>query len=329
MVGGHKAIIAVHNTTLGPSLGGLRFFPYQSHEEALTDVLRLSEGMTYKSALANLPLGGGKSVIIGDPKKNKSVKLLESMGEFVDSLNGLYITAKDVGIAVEDLDIISHKTKYVRGTSFHKCGDPSPVTAYGVYKGMKAAAKYRWGDPSLKGRKVVIQGLGHVGYNVAKFIAEEDAEIAATDLDQDELEKAKTEFGIKILHPDAWETEKADIFCPCAMGAIVNKQTIPLLVKSGVQIVAGGANNQLLNFRKDGQRLRDAHILYAPDFVINAGGIINVYCDLNDNYSHDEAIRRTGYIYEILLQIFKRADHENTPTAIIANDMAREKVKLK
>lgn len=326
---GHKAIIAVHNTKLGPSLGGLRFFPYQSEEEALTDVLRLAEGMTYKSALANLPLGGGKSVIIGDPKKIKSVALLESMGEFVDSLNGLYITAKDVGIEIEDLDVISHKTKYVRGTSFHKCGDPSPVTAYGVYKGMKAAAKYRWGDESLKGKKVVIQGLGHVGYSVAKLISDEGAEIAATDLSPDALQKAKTEFGIKALSTDAWENEKADIFCPCAMGAIVNKQSIPFLVKNGVQIVAGGANNQLLNFRKDGQRLRDAHILYAPDFVINAGGIINVYCDLNDNYSHKEAIRRTGDIYDILLQIFERADRENTPTAIIANDMAREKVRLK
>lgn len=330
LAGGIKSIIAVHNTKLGPALGGLRFYPYHSDEEALTDVLRLSEGMTYKSALANLPLGGGKSVIIGDPSKVKSKELLESMGEFVDSLGGLYITAKDVGIEVEDLDIIAQKTKYVRGTSNENSGgDPSPVTAYGVYKGMKAAAKHRWGSDSLSGRKVVIQGLGHVGYGVAKLISEEGAHIYATDLNQNILSKGREELGLTPLTPDGWQSAKAEIFCPCAMGAIVNKQTIPNLVRNGIEIIAGGANNQLLDFQKDGWRLREHNVLYAPDFVINAGGIINVACELDGHYNEAIAMEKTEHIYDVLLEIFARADRENTPTAIIATNMGREKVGLK
>lgn len=329
LAGGVKSIIAVHNTKLGPSLGGLRFFPYHSSEEALTDVLRLSEGMTYKSALANLALGGGKAVLIGDPAVIKSQKLLESMGEFINTLDGLYITAKDVGIEVKDLDVIGSKTEYVRGTSYHKCGDPSPVTAYGVFVGMKAAAKYRFKVDSLKGRKVVIQGLGHVGYSVAEFLAKEGAEIAATDLNQKNLAKAREELGVTPLETDEWQSTRADIFCPCAMGATINKQTIPCLVNNGIQIVAGGANNQLLNPRGDGQRLRDAHILYAPDFVINSGGIINVALELESEYTRAKAMEKTALVYDVLLKIFERADLENTPTAIIANEMAREKVGLK
>lgn len=328
--GGVKALIAVHNTRLGPALGGLRFYPYHSDEEALTDVLRLSEGMTYKSALANLPLGGGKSVIIGDPHAVKTRELLESFGDFINTLNGLYITAKDVGIEVEDLDVISTKTRWVQGTSAKTSGgDPSPVTAYGVYKGMKAAAKYRWGETSLKGRKVVIQGLGHVGYGVAKLLSEEGAVLSGTDLNPETLHKAREELHLTTLGPDGWQDTMAEIVCPCAMGATINKQTIPMLTKNRVEIIAGGANNQLLNFRKDGQRLRDVRILYAPDFVINAGGIINVACELNGHYNPSVAMEKTEHIYDILLEIFTRADRENRPTAIIANEMAREKVGLK
>ena len=330
LTGGLRSIIAVHNTKLGPALGGLRFFPYHSDEEALTDVLRLSEGMTYKSALANLPLGGGKAVIIGDPKKFKTRELLESFGDFINSLGGLYITAKDVGIEIEDLDVIATKTKFVQGTSAKTSGgDPSPVTAYGVYKGLQAAANHRWGSPSLKGRKVAIQGLGHVGYGVAKLLSEEGAEISATELNANILTKAREELHITPLAPDGWQATRAEIVCPCAMGATINKQTIPNLVKNKVEIIAGGANNQLLDIRKDGERLREVGILYAPDFVINAGGIINIACELNGHYNPAIAMEKTEHIYGILLEIFERASREDRPTSIIATEMAREKVGLK
>jgi leucine dehydrogenase len=327
---GVKSIIAVHNTKFGPALGGLRFFPYHSREDALTDVLRLSEGMSYKSALANLPLGGGKAVIIGDPKKVKTRALLEAMGEFVNALNGMYITAKDVGIEVEDLDIIATRTKFVRGLSTKDSGgDPSPVTAYGVYKGIKAAAMSRWGSDNLRGKKIIIQGMGHVGYGVAKMLHEEGTTLFVTDLDQKALDRAEKELNANVLRPDQWTEIKADIYCPCAMGATVNKQTIAKLKENGVQIIAGGANNQLLDVMKDGERLKDADITYAPDFVINAGGIINIACELQHSYDQQEALQKTNHIYDVLLEIFERAKKENRPTAIIATEMAREKLGLK
>lgn len=328
--GSVKSIIAVHNTKLGPALGGLRFYPYHSDEEALTDVLRLSEGMTYKSALANLPLGGGKAVIIGDPAKVKTRALLESFGDFVNSLGGRYITAKDVGIEIEDLDVIATKTRWVQGTSAKTSGgDPSPVTAYGVYKGLQAAAKFRWGNVSLRGRKIVIQGLGHVGYGVAKLLSEENAVISATELNQQTLSKARDELHITPLGPDGWQDTMAEIVCPCAMGATINKQTIPNLIRNKVEIIAGGANNQLLDIRKDGERLLKANILYAPDFVINAGGIINIACELDGHYNPAAAMEKTEHIYDILLEIFARAGREKRPTSIIATEIAREKVGLK
>lgn len=330
LAGGVTAIIAIHNTKLGPALGGLRFFPYNSKEEALTDVLRLAEGMSYKSALANNPLGGGKAVIIGDPKRVKTHALLESFGLFLNTLNGKYITAKDVGIEVEDLDVIATKTKFVRGLSSKDSGgDPSPVTAYGVYKGIKAAAKFRWGSDLLRGKKIIVQGMGHVGYGVAQFLHEEGATLFVTDLDKTALECAEKELNANILKPDQWTEIKADIFCPCAMGAIVNKQTITKLKENGIQIIAGGANNQLLDVVKDGERLKDANITYAPDFVINAGGIINIACELDHGYDHSEALCKTEHIYDVLLEIFERAAREHRPTAIIAYEMAREKIGLK
>ena len=330
LMNGVTSIIAVHNTKLGPALGGLRFFPYNSKEEALTDVLRLAEGMSYKSALANNPLGGGKAVIVGDPKKLKSRELLEAVGEFVNTLNGTYITAKDVGIEVEDLDIIAGKTKWVRGTSKHDSGgDPSPMTAYGVYQGIRAAAKFRWGSDNMRGKKIMVQGMGHVGYGVAKFLHEDGATLFVTDLDQKALQRAETELNANVLKPDQWTEIKADIFCPCAMGATVNKQSLAKLTENGIQIIAGGANNQLLDLMKDGERVKEAGILYAPDFVINAGGIINVACELDHGYDRNIALQRTAKIYDTLLQIFERAKSENRPTAMIAYEMAREKIGLK
>lgn len=326
---GVRSIIAIHTTNLGPALGGVRFYPYHSGEDALTDVLRLSEGMSYKAALANLPLGGGKAVIMGDPETIKSKDLFEKFGEFVESLNGLYITAKDVGIEIEDLDIIATKTKNAVGTSRKGSGgDPSPVTAYGVYKGMKAAAKFKWGDDSLAGKAVIVQGLGHVGRDVAKHLRKEDAKVYATDLHEGHLKKVSEELGLTPIGLDEWQNTSADIFCPCAMGAIVNKQTIPNLQRSGIQIIAGGANNQLLDVLKDSERLREAGITYAPDYVINAGGLINVYSEIGRDYDQKFALEKTDHIYDVLLEIFKRSEEQNQPTALISRHLAREKIGL-
>jgi len=330
LVPGVYSIIAIHSTTLGPALGGLRFYPYLSFEDALTDVLRLSEGMSYKAALANLPLGGGKSVIMGDPEKIKSKALFEAFGQFVESLQGQYITAKDVGVEISDLDIIAAQSKHVVGTSRKGSGgDPSPITAYGVYKGLKAAAKFKWKNDSLSNKKIIVQGLGHVGYAVAQYLRQEGALVFATDLHEEKTKKFAVELGFTALKPDEWHSTPADIFCPCAMGATVNKETIPRLKNHGVQIVAGGANNQLLDVSKDGQRLRDLGITYAPDYVINSGGLISVYAEIGRDYDLNFAMNKTEHIYDILLEIFARADKENRPTAIISREMAREKIGLK
>lgn len=326
---GVRSIIAIHNTNLGPALGGVRFYPYHSGEDALTDVLRLSEGMSYKAALANLPLGGGKAIIMGDPSQVKDKALLENFGTFVEELHGNYITAKDVGIEVEDLDIIATKTKNVVGTNSEGSGgDPSPVTAYGVYKGMKAAAKAKWGNDSLAGKKVIVQGLGHVGYGVAKWLRKEDAQVFASELNEKQLEILSKELGITPLGQEEWQFTEADIFCPCAMGAIVNKQTIPNLKNNGIQIIAGGANNQLLNALKDGERLREAGIVYAPDYVINAGGLINVFSEIGRDYDQAFALEKTEHIYDVLLEIFERAEQQKRPTNIISRELAREKIGI-
>lgn len=329
LVPGINSIIAVHNTKLGPALGGCRFYAYSSHEDALTDVLRLAEGMSYKSAMANLKLGGGKSVIIGNPKKVKTESLLEAFGEFVDSLQGKYITAKDVGIEVTDLDVIARKTKYAKGTSDKESvGDPSPLTAFGVYQGIRAAAQYRWKSPSLKGKRVIVQGLGHVGLETSKFLIEEGATILATEINPDVLKNAEQKYGIQPLDLEEWQSTKADIFCPCAMGAIVNKQSIGKMAQNGVQIIAGGANNQLLDIVKDSERLKQAGILYAPDYIINAGGVICIYCEIH-RVEETQAREMTANIYNVLLSIFERAEKENKTTAIVSLDMAREKLGLK
>lgn len=323
-----QAIIAVHNTKLGPALGGCRFYNYASADDALTDVLRLSEGMSYKSAMAGLPLGGGKSVIIGDPQKQKSKELLEAFGEFVESLEGKYITAKDVGVGVEDLDVIASKTSYCRGTSAKgSSGDPSPVTAYGVYQGMRAAAKHHWGSPSLKGKTVIVQGLGHVGLETAKHVIEDGATVYGCDINPQSTKIASENYGIKIIDINDWSKTEGDIFCPCAMGAILNETSINALKNNGIQIVAGGANNQLLNVNDDGHRLKDADITYAPDYIINAGGVINIAMEITGG-SPSDAIEHTAKIYEITLKILERAQKENKPTAQVSLEMAREKLGL-
>jgi leucine dehydrogenase len=325
------SIISVHNTALGPALGGCRLFPYASHEEALTDVLRLSEGMSYKSAMANLKLGGGKSIIIGDPGLIKSKELFQAFGKFVDSFGGNYITAKDVNISLEDLNVIAGETASVRGTSLKgSSGDPSPMTAFGVYQGMKASAKFLWGSDDLKGKKIVVQGLGSVGLDIVSRLVKDGAEVFACELSQKVLDKAVQDYGIHALELDGWMRQEADIFCPCAMGGVIDKKSITKLKENGIQIVAGAANNQLLDVVEDSKRLRKAGILFAPDYIINAGGVINVYCEGEDGgYEQDKALALTTQIFDTMIQIFERAKREDRGPALVSLDMAKEKIGLK
>lgn len=322
---GVVSIISVHNTKMGPALGGCRFFNYRNKDDALTDVLRLSEGMTYKSAMAGIPLGGGKSIIIGDPSAANKQEVLKGFAHFLNELQGKYITAKDVGVTVADLDFMAEHTEYVRGRSGEKSsGDPSPMTAYGVYQGIKSAAQFKWGSDNLKGKTVVVQGLGHVGYAVCEYLHKEGAILKGCDINADSVQRAKSNFGLQEIGLDDWATTPADIFSPCAMGAILNDDSISHLKEAGVQIVAGGANNQLLDVKKHGEQLKNLDILYAPDYIINAGGIINIACE----FTGENAKELTSRIYQTSQDIFTRAQKENLSPAIVSLKMAREKVGL-
>ncbi len=322
---GLKAIIAVHSNTLGPGLGGLRMWPFESEEEALKDVLRLSRGMTYKAAAAGLNLGGGKAVILGDPKTDKSEALFRAFGRFVDSLNGLYITAEDVGTDMEDMEIILTETRWVTGVSkaHGGSGDPSPVTAYGVLQGIKAAAKWKYGDPSMAGRSVAIQGLGSVGYFLAKYLKDEGAKLLGCDIDAEQIARAESELAVEIFPADQVADVECDVLAPCALGALMNQETIPRL---RCDIVAGAANNQLDNEATDGQALHERDILYAPDFVINAGGLINVYNELRGDYNQERALRMTRGIYLNLMRVFEISKIQGIPTHVAADRMAQERI---
>lgn len=322
---GLKAIIAVHSTVLGPGLGGVRMYPYKSFDEALTDVLRLSKGMTYKAAAAGLNLGGGKAVIIADSKKDKSEALLRCFGQYVDSLNGLYITAEDVGTDMEDMEVILTETRWVTGKSpaHGGSGDPSPVTAYGTLQGIKAAANWKWDDPSLEGRSVAIQGLGSVGHHLARYlIDDEGARVVGSDIDPEKVETAR-ELGVEIVPPEEITAADCEILAPCAMGATLNDDTIP---KLKCQIIAGAANNQLHHEERHGHALHERGILYAPDFVINAGGLINVYNELTGEYNQDRALRMTRTIYLNLTRVFEIAERDGVPTAEAADRVAEERI---
>ncbi len=322
---GLKAIIAIHSTALGPGLGGVRMWPFKSFAEALTDVLRLSRGMTYKAAAAGLNLGGGKAIIIGDPKKDKSEALFRCFGRFVESLGGLYITAEDVGTDMEDMELILTETRWVAGVSpaHGGSGDPSPVTAYGVLQGMKAAVKWQFGDPSLSGRAVAIQGLGSVGYHLAEYlIKEEGAKVFGADLDGERVDNARA-LGVEILPPAQILETACDILAPCALGAILNRESIP---KLHCNIVAGGANNQLHDEKRDGEALHARGVLYAPDFVINAGGLINVYNELTGGYRRERALRMTRGIYLSLMRVFEISRAQSVPTYVAADQMAEERI---
>lgn len=320
---GLEAIIAVHSTVLGPGLGGVRMWPYSSTEEAFVDVLRLSRGMTYKAAAAGLHLGGGKAVIIGDSKKDKSEALFRAFGRYVESLGGLYITAEDVGTDMEDMEVIHHETPWVTGVSpvLGGGGDPSPVTASGVLQGMKAAAQHKWGDDSLKGKSVAIQGLGSVGSYLAKYLKDEGAKTFGADIDPEVTAQAESELGVEIVPTSEILEVECDILAPCALGAILNDKTIPRL---RCQIVAGGANNQLADERH-GQDLHDRGILYAPDFVGNAGGLINVYNELV-GYNREVALRMARGIYANMLRVFEISRSQSIPTHRAADRLAEERI---
>jgi len=320
------SLIAIHNTNRGPALGGVRFYPYPDEMAALYDVTHLAETMTYKAALADLPLGGGKSVLVGDPKKVKTPELMKKFGLFVEELHGQYITAKDVGVTLADLDIVATQTKHVAGTTSGGSGDPSMMTAYGVYQGMKACADFFWKNSDLKGKKITIQGLGGVGWELARLLKEAGAIVMACDINPLIVEKGVRELGIEALLPTECFNVTADIFSPCAMGQVINARTISQLSAHGIKIIAGSTNNALSHEQADGWRLHRELFLYAPDFVINAGGLINVACELT-GYDATQARAKTEKIYSILLEIFKRSKKEDRPTSLIAHEMALEKVR--
>ena len=321
---GLRAIIAIHSTALGPALGGTRFYPYPTEQEALIDVLRLSKGMTYKAAAAGLDLGGGKAVIIGDHRRIKTEELLRAYGRFVETLGGRYITAEDVGTALEDMDTVRRESRWVTGCSktYGGSGDPSPVTAYGVLQGIKACAVEVFGDASLKGRTVFLQGVGKVGHALCGHLVEEGADVTIGDIDVDNLAKAVGDFGVKTAPLDTIHAQECDIFAPCALGGGINDDTISELK---CKIIAGAANNQLAR-EEHGEKLRDMGILYAPDFVINAGGLINVEDELR-GYDRERALQKVDGIFKALQLIFGLSRERNISTARAAMEYAEDRIR--
>ena len=321
---GLKAIIGIHNTVLGPALGGTRMWQYSTEWEALNDVLRLSRGMTFKSAITGLNLGGGKAVIIGDAKTQKTPELMLRFGEFVHSLNGKYITAEDVGMETSDMDLVRTVTPYVTGISEDKggAGNPSPITAYGVFMGMKAAAKYAFGSDHLEDRTVFVQGIGNVGEALVENLTNEGAKIFIADINQEQLERVRDKYGVNIYGGENLYTEEMDIYAPCALGATINDETVYQLK---AKVIAGAANNQLANENVHGAILRERGIVYAPDFLINAGGIINVYAEL-ENYGKKEIIRKTENIYNTTLEILQNAEENSITTHRAAFDIAQKRI---
>lgn len=320
---GLKAIIAIHDTTLGPALGGTRMWTYESEEAAFEDALRLAKGMTYKNAAAGLNLGGGKTVIIGDPKKDKNEAMFRAFGRFIQGLNGRYITAEDVGTTVEDMDLVYAETDYVTGVSpaFGSSGNPSPVTGYGVYVGMKAAAKEAFGTDSLEGKTVAVQGIGNVAYAMCQYLHEEGAKLIVTDINKASVQRAVDEFGAKAVDINEIYEVECDIYSPCALGATINDDTIP---KLKAKVIAGAANNQLLENRH-GDIIQNKGIVYAPDYVINSGGVINVADELL-GYNRDRAMKKVESIYNSIEKIMDISKRDNVPTYVAANRLAEERI---
>lgn len=321
---GLRAIIAIHNTTLGPALGGTRMWMYNSEQEAMRDVLRLSRGMTYKSAMAGLNLGGGKAVIIGNPHTDKTEALFRAFGRFVDGLGGRYITAEDVGMEVKNMEWIYAETKYVTGIpeTLGGSGDPSPVTAYGVYMGVKASAQKAYGSDSLEGKKIALQGAGHVASHFARYAAKEGAKLFISDIYSEKAQQLAAEVGGTVVEPDEIYGLDVDIFTPCALGGVVNDNTIN---EFKCAIIAGAANNILDDEEVHGLMLKDRGIIYAPDYVINAGGIINISSEL-EGYNRDRALKQTEEIYNTTLQVLEYAEAHNIPTFKASNLLAEERI---
>ena len=321
---GLKAIIGIHNSVMGPALGGTRMFNYSNEWEALNDVLRLSRGMTFKSAITGLNIGGGKAVIIGDAKTQKTPELMRKFGEFVHSLSGRYITAEDVGMETADMDIVRDVTPYVTGISEERggAGNPSPVTAFGVYMGMKAAAKQQFGSDVLTGKKVLVQGIGHVGEALVEYLTKEGALVTISDINEERLYEVGQKYNATVYTGTDVYAEEVDIYAPCAMGATINDATIH---KIKAKVIAGAANNQLANEVVHGAILQERGILYAPDFLINAGGIINVYAELA-HYGKAEIMAKTKNIYNTTLEIFDFAIANKMTTHQAALTIAQQRI---
>jgi leucine dehydrogenase len=319
-----KAIIALHDTTLGPAVGGCRMWPYATEADAITDVLRLARGMTYKAAMADLPYGGGKAVIIGDPRTDKSAALFRALGRAIDSMGGRYYTGEDVGTGPADIDHVADETRYVLGsTRGGGSGDPSPVTARGVWLGIRTAVRHQLRRNDLAGVRVAIQGLGHVGYNLARLLTEDGARLIVADLDRTRLERAVDELPAEVVDSAAILAAQCDVLAPCALGGVLNDETIPRLT---CRIVAGAANNQLLEDRH-GAALHARGILYAPDYVVNAGGLINIAQELQPGgYNRARALAQVEAIGTTLAEVFERADRTGLPTHEVADGIARERI---
>jgi leucine dehydrogenase len=311
---GLKAIICIHNTTLGPALGGCRMYPYADEEAAINDALRLARGMTYKAAASGLNLGGGKSVIIGDPHKDKSEALFRSFGRYIETLGGRYITAEDVGTTTEDMVNIQDKT-------YGGSGDPSPFTALGVFQGMKACAEDKFGSTSLEGKTVAVQGLGHVGYYLCELLHRDGVDLIVTDIRKENVERVVGEFGARAIEPDEIMSVECDVFAPCALGGILDDESIP---KLRCAVIAGAANNVLLEPRH-GESLAERGILYAPDYVINAGGLINVADEL-EGYNETRSTRRVMGIYESVKRIIAISKRDVAPPQTAADTLALERI---
>ncbi len=322
---GLRAIIAIHSTALGPALGGTRFYPYETDDEALSDVLRLSRGMTLKNAAAGLDLGGGKAVIIGDPRQIKSERLLRAYGRMIDSLGGLYVTAEDVGTTTADMAIIGRETKWVAGQAAQDggSGDPSPATALGLFSSLQAVAEHLWGVPDLAGRTVAVQGVGKVGYHYVKLLTEAGAEVFVADVWQPAVDRVVTDFGAVAVDGDQLLSLEVDILSPCALGAVLDEETIPLLK---CKAVVGSANNQLAT-DKDAERLDDRGILYAPDFVVNSGGVINVAEELR-GYRGDRAEARVRDLQMRTKEILAMSAERQITPHDAAVELALQRVEM-
>lgn len=323
---GLKAIIAIHNTVLGPAMGGTRMWAYEDEQSAITDALRLSRGMTFKSAIAGINVGGGKAVIIGDAKKLKSEVLMRQFGKFVHSLNGKYVTAEDVNMSEKDMEFIGMETPHVVGKStlIGGNGDPSPVTAMTTYMGMKAAAKKAYGTDSLTGKKILVQGVGHVGTYLIENLVREGAKVMVSDIDEVKVKEVCRRFDIEHVIPvnEVFQT-KCDIYAPCALGAVINDKTIPLFT---CDIVAGAANNQLLDEQIHGDNLMKKGIVYAPDFLINSGGIINVYCE-HIGEGKEAAMKKAEFVYDKTLEVLQTSENTQVNAQLTAMNIAQKRIQ--